>query len=92
MFRLIVDFRAVFALLMSASLSVPSHADDRVLPEAVREAAVRARASVPKIDPAPLDTTPLPPKFTAWAERFIASGELAKALQEAAAGDPDLVG
>lgn len=40
MFRLIVDFRAVFALLMSASLSVPSHADDRVLPEAVRDSAV----------------------------------------------------
>ena len=62
----------------------------RDLPEAVREAAVLARASLPKADITPLDTTPLPPKFTAWAEQFVASGELARALQEAAAGDPDL--
>ena len=64
----------------------------RDLPEVVREAAVRARASVPKIDIVPLDTTPLPPKFTEWAEEFISSGELAKALQEAAHSDPDLTG
>ncbi len=64
----------------------------RDLPEVVRDAAVRARASLPKIAIAPLDTTPLPPKFTEWAEEFIRSGELAKALREAADGDPDLAG
>ena len=64
----------------------------RDLPEAVREAAVRARTSLPKIYIVPLDTTPLPPKFTEWADQFVKSGELAKALQDAAAGDPDLAG
>ena len=63
----------------------------RDLPEVVRAAAMRARASLPKIDIVPLDTTPLPARFTAWADEFVRSGELAKALQEAANGDPDLV-
>ena len=62
----------------------------RDLPEAVREAAVRARASSPKIDIVPLDRTPLPARFTEWADEFARSGELAMALQEAAGGDPDL--
>lgn len=56
----------------------------------VRDAAVRARASLPKIVIVPLDTTPLPARFTEWADEFVKSGELAKALLEAADGDPDL--
>ena len=64
----------------------------RDLPKAVREAAVRARTSLPRIDILPLDTTPLPPKFIEWADQFVRSAELAKALEDAAAGDPDLAG
>ena len=62
------------------------------LPEVIRQAALRARASIPKIHVVPLDTTPLPSRFTEWADEFVRSGELAKALQEAADGDPDLAG
>ena len=62
----------------------------RDLPEAVREAAVRARASLPKFEIVPIDTTPLPAAFSAWADEFIESGELDRALREVAASDPDL--
>ena len=65
-------------------------ADVRDLPEALRDAAARARAAVPKHAVVPIDVTPLPEKFQQWAREFVATGELRRALDEAAAGDPDL--
>jgi hypothetical protein len=62
----------------------------RDLPEVVAKAAAKARAAMSAKAIVPLDTSPLDPRISAWAESVILSGALDQALLRVADSDPDL--